>query len=427
MRGSEEEKKNYLDYLTNEPERANTILSNKELETSGYKKLNTEDYANGWYGRNDDPKKILDNALDESPDGEFIFSISSQNPFETSFDLWAKKGTYRDHVDVVAERDIDMHEREFGADGVRAIGSKEDRDEFRSEKEKFNNRYGESKEIEEEPVEDDMKIGDDKEEDKEKILNELEGKEEVKEIEEVEEENMVDDEPHRTVADALKIYGDDGCDVGDNEMDYMWFMNYEENPTDYYDRVQNYIAENTYVEREDEDYVLGRFYDFCDKNLDKFAKFMEENCIVMVRGKNKDDDIEKCIRVIEDLCIGNYSEGQYKEFLDIFASNNSITEDAEDDVKKIKRNKSWKSFMTYDGKKIDRVLSSTETDSEGHEYPVAKLFFGKAPDSVVLTGDEAEKYIDHWEQYADDPDKYKEYADKQGRYVRIHEDGEKCE
>lgn len=293
----------------------------------------------------------------------------------------------------MAKKDIDAHEREFGADGTRAFGNE-------------NMEESTNKSVDDD-IKPDIK-------DTDKVLTEVESGLSI-----------------RTVADALHFLSNNESDVSDKEIDRVWFMNYEENPTDSYDRVQNYIAEHTkfssYSEGQYSGVIIGDFYSFCDKNLPKFKRFMSKNCIVRVLGKNKDDDIENCLRVIEDLCIGNYSERQYKEFLDIFTSNNSITEDAEDDVKKIKINKSWKSYMTYDGKKIDRVLSSTETDSDGNEYHVAKLFFGKAPDSVVLTGDEAEKYINHWKQYADDPDKYKEYADKQGRYVRIHEGGERCE
>ena len=154
-----------------------------------------------------------------------------------------------------------MHEREFGADGVRAFGSKEDRDEFRAEKEKFHNKYGEEKE-----VDDDM--------------------------------------------------------------------------------------------------------------------------------KPEDGEI--------------------------------LTEDEIDDVKKIRKDKSWRTYKTYDGKKIDRVISSTlPKDGNEKDVPIAKLFFGKAPDSIVLKGDEAEKYADNWQKmYPDDTDKYKEYADNQGRYISIHEGSE---
>lgn len=238
VREDDPTKKNYLDFLTNNPSHANTILSDKELRDAGYDKLNTEDYANGWYGKKDDPKEILKNALDESHDGEFIFSISSQNPFETSFDLWAKKGTYRNHVDVEAERDIDAHEAEFGADGLRAFGARG-----------------------------------------------------------------------------------------------FW---------------------NT---------------------------------------KSNDD---------------------------------YINEDEQSDYKKVKKNRAWKEYKTYDGKKIDRVISSTlPKDGNEKDVPIAKLFFGKAPDSVVLKGDEAEKYADNWQKmYPDDTDKYKEYADNQGRYISIHEGSE---
>lgn len=215
VRGSEETKRNYLDCLTNEPKRANTILSNADLKSSGYDRLNTEDYANGWYGREDNPKEILKNALDENPNGEFVFSISSQNPFETSFDLWVKRGTQNTEEDEEETDDI----------------------------------YTESKE---------------------------------------------DDTPD----------------------------------------------------------ITG--------------------------------------------------------------------------YKKIKKNRAYKQYKTYNGREIYRVISSTLEDEHGKDIPIVKMFFGKAPESVVLKGDEAKKYADTWkEMYPDDTEKFKEYSDNQGRYISIHEGSEK--
>ena len=82
----------YLSHLTNNSDVANTILGRDQLRKLGYE-LISEEYANGWYDRTDSPSEILDKALEENPNGEFIFNISGGNPFETRFELWALEDT----------------------------------------------------------------------------------------------------------------------------------------------------------------------------------------------------------------------------------------------------------------------------------------------------------------------------------------------
>lgn len=79
----------YLNSLINNPDRANTILSPKELEGLGFQRIG-QDYQAGWYDRNDNPKDILGKAMDEQPNASFIFSIKAQGQFATDFELWGK-------------------------------------------------------------------------------------------------------------------------------------------------------------------------------------------------------------------------------------------------------------------------------------------------------------------------------------------------
>lgn len=83
---------NYIKDLINDPQRANTILSDNELMKEGFEKLNAEPFYNGYYdGQNDNPSIILDEMQDRYPNGEFIFSVTNKgNPFTTKFDIWGR-------------------------------------------------------------------------------------------------------------------------------------------------------------------------------------------------------------------------------------------------------------------------------------------------------------------------------------------------
>lgn len=80
----------YFDNLRNNPDDANTLYSNSELEKAGYEKINDYYYENGWYGTTNNPKRILKEKLSQYPDGEFIFSICNQEQFRTCFDVWRR-------------------------------------------------------------------------------------------------------------------------------------------------------------------------------------------------------------------------------------------------------------------------------------------------------------------------------------------------
>lgn len=78
----------YIEWLLSNPEeRANTILSEDDLEAAGFEKVEG-DYESGWYDRNDSPAEILEKAREEYPDALFIFNITGQGQFAIQYDLW---------------------------------------------------------------------------------------------------------------------------------------------------------------------------------------------------------------------------------------------------------------------------------------------------------------------------------------------------
>lgn len=89
VRENEDYSKEYLESLENNPKVANTILSDDEIEEAGYKKI-ISDCECGWYGRNDNPKKILEGVIHNNTDGRYLFSISGCGQFFTNFDMWEK-------------------------------------------------------------------------------------------------------------------------------------------------------------------------------------------------------------------------------------------------------------------------------------------------------------------------------------------------
>ena len=86
-----EEPETYLETLINNYHNANTLLSKEELEKLGFEQIG-EEYENGWYGQNDDPKEILDKILAEEPDAEVVFDITkTYNPFATRFTTYIRR------------------------------------------------------------------------------------------------------------------------------------------------------------------------------------------------------------------------------------------------------------------------------------------------------------------------------------------------
>lgn len=94
LKESEEYMRIYLDTLINKYDHANILLSRKELEDLGFERFMPDmwSYANGMYNRADNPKTIMERAIANNPDKEFIFfMIKDYNPFETQFDLYARE------------------------------------------------------------------------------------------------------------------------------------------------------------------------------------------------------------------------------------------------------------------------------------------------------------------------------------------------
>ena len=86
-----ENPEDYLAGLINNYRDANTLLTSTELEELGFEQIG-EEYENGWYGQNDDPKEILDKILAEEPDAEVVFDITkTYNPFATRFTTYIRR------------------------------------------------------------------------------------------------------------------------------------------------------------------------------------------------------------------------------------------------------------------------------------------------------------------------------------------------
>lgn len=81
----------YLQDLINNPKKANTIIYDDSLVELGFKKI-TEDFEAGWYGRYDDPEKILERM--EKKYFEVIFSITSNGQFSTDYVCWVRTPKY---------------------------------------------------------------------------------------------------------------------------------------------------------------------------------------------------------------------------------------------------------------------------------------------------------------------------------------------
>ena len=81
----------YIDYLINNPDSANIILSDSELSSLGFTKMNEEHYANGLYDSYDNPRKIYDKIRETNQEAQILFSIyKNHNPFEVEFDVWMR-------------------------------------------------------------------------------------------------------------------------------------------------------------------------------------------------------------------------------------------------------------------------------------------------------------------------------------------------
>lgn len=85
-----EDPQDYIEYLVNNPNNANTILDPSNLEDEGFEKLDGDTYQSGYYGRNDDPKSILKDLMNKYPQGEFIFNVIGVGQFAVDFDVYGR-------------------------------------------------------------------------------------------------------------------------------------------------------------------------------------------------------------------------------------------------------------------------------------------------------------------------------------------------
>lgn len=78
----------YIESLINDSGDANTLLTHKQLESMGFKKLD-EMYESGYHeGMNDNPKEIFNKLKDEY--NEIIFNIYENSQFYTIFNVYVR-------------------------------------------------------------------------------------------------------------------------------------------------------------------------------------------------------------------------------------------------------------------------------------------------------------------------------------------------
>ena len=82
-------REDYVESLIDNPDSANVFLSEDELNAMGWTKLD-ENYEDGYYGQEDDPKTILKKIKADKPDCRVIFSIDYCNPFAIGFVIYIK-------------------------------------------------------------------------------------------------------------------------------------------------------------------------------------------------------------------------------------------------------------------------------------------------------------------------------------------------
>lgn len=79
----------YLDYLTNNPDSANHVFSDSELEELGLVRIDTNLESGLHEHMNDDPKKIYKKLKDQFP--KIIFSIDNAGQFHVSWSVWIRR------------------------------------------------------------------------------------------------------------------------------------------------------------------------------------------------------------------------------------------------------------------------------------------------------------------------------------------------
>ena len=86
----EKYKEDYVEYLANNPQHVNTILSVGDLEELGFEKANEDRYENGWYGTTDCPTEIYEDMANIYPTSDILFHLRDINPFAVYFDCYIR-------------------------------------------------------------------------------------------------------------------------------------------------------------------------------------------------------------------------------------------------------------------------------------------------------------------------------------------------
>ena len=118
-----------------------------------------------------------------------------------------------------------------------------------------------------------------------------------------------------------------GFDCVDYIFDYtIYFENIDkeeqEESKDNYQKFCEHIAKNVDVETFGTNNIAQttilfvHFNKYIQKKMTAFEKFAEHNCNITPKAyENKTEKVWACLRILDDLIIGNYTEQQYKEFL----------------------------------------------------------------------------------------------------------------
>lgn len=87
---TEDYQKQYIEARLNNPESANQLLTDEQLEEIGFKRLNEESYESGLHeGMNDNPHDILEEINHLYYD--ILFSIDNVSQFDSRFSVWVRK------------------------------------------------------------------------------------------------------------------------------------------------------------------------------------------------------------------------------------------------------------------------------------------------------------------------------------------------
>lgn len=116
-----------------------------------------------------------------------------------------------------------------------------------------------------------------------------------------------------------------GIDCVDSTFDITIYFEIDKKKKDYYNKFINFVTKNTKAIQTGYNTITKirilfcDFYGFCKKYLKVFCNFADDNC--SLNPKNfagcEENQIDICLRILEDMANGNYTERQYKQFLEL--------------------------------------------------------------------------------------------------------------